>query len=46
MKSPASIRLPTLRELLLLGALAALPRLLNLGTFSMWLDEILETRLV
>ena len=44
MKSPVSIRPPTLREVLLLGALAALPRLLNLGTFSMWLDEILETR--
>ncbi len=32
-----------LGEILALGALAAVARLLNLGTYSMWLDEILGT---
>ncbi len=32
-----------LGEVLALGVLAAVVRLLNLGTYSMWLDEILET---
>jgi hypothetical protein len=31
------------RQLAGLGALALLPRLLNLGSFSLWLDEVIET---
>ncbi len=39
---PAPGPLPAV-ALLLLAALAAVPRLLNLGSFSLWLDEILQT---
>jgi hypothetical protein len=31
------------RQLAGLGALALLPRLVNLGSFSLWLDEVIET---
>jgi len=31
------------RQLAALGALALLPRLANLGSFSLWLDEVIET---
>ncbi|HEY8019447.1 MAG TPA: glycosyltransferase family 39 protein, partial [Thermoanaerobaculia bacterium] len=31
------------RQLAALGALALLPRVLNLGSFSLWLDEVIET---